>query len=63
MPIGALEDRRARGDFKAFRNTFVDTPRKADAHVQWIQNPNLWFSEDADDANDSVSHHWDVERL
>jgi integrase len=30
MPIGALEDRRARGDFKAFRNTFVDTPRKAD---------------------------------
>lgn len=40
-----------------------DTPRKADAHVQWIQNPNLWFSEDADDANDTVSHHWDVERL
>jgi transglutaminase-like putative cysteine protease len=40
-----------------------DTPRKADAHVQWIQNPNLWFSENADDANDSVSHHWDIERL
>lgn len=40
-----------------------DTPRKPDAHVQWIQNPNLWFSENADDANDSVSHHWDVERL
>jgi transglutaminase-like putative cysteine protease len=40
-----------------------DTPRKSDAHIQWIQNPNLWFSEDADDANDSVSHHWDVERL
>jgi transglutaminase-like putative cysteine protease len=40
-----------------------DTPRKSDAHVQWIQNPNLWFSEDADDANDSVSHHWDIERL
>jgi transglutaminase-like putative cysteine protease len=40
-----------------------DTPRKADAHVQWIQNPNLWFSEDADDANDTVSHHWDVERF
>jgi transglutaminase-like putative cysteine protease len=40
-----------------------DTPRKADAHVQWIQNPNLWFSEEADDANDTVSHHWDVERL
>jgi integrase len=30
MPIGALEDRRARGDFKAFRNTFAATPRKAD---------------------------------
>jgi integrase len=30
MPVGALEDRRARGDFKAFRNMFVDTPRKAD---------------------------------
>jgi len=40
-----------------------NTPRKADAHVQWIQNPNLWFSEDADDANDTVSHHWDIERL
>jgi len=40
-----------------------NTPRKPDAHVQWIQNPNLWFSEDADDANDSVSHHWDVERF
>ena len=40
-----------------------DTPRKADAHVQWIQNPNLWFSENADDANDTVSHHWNVERL
>ena len=40
-----------------------DTPRKADAHVQWIQNPNLWFSEDADDANDTVSHHWDIDKL
>jgi transglutaminase-like putative cysteine protease len=40
-----------------------DTPRKADAHVQWIQNPNLWFSENADDANDSVSHRWDIEPL
>jgi len=30
MPIGALEDKRARGDFKAFRNTFRDKPRKAD---------------------------------
>jgi transglutaminase-like putative cysteine protease len=41
----------------------LDTPRKSDAHVQWIQNPNLWFSEEADDANDTVSHHWDVEKL
>jgi transglutaminase-like putative cysteine protease len=40
-----------------------DTPRKSDAHVQWVQNPNLWFSEDADDANDTVSHHGDVEKL
>jgi len=40
-----------------------DTPRKSDAHVQWIQNPNLWFSENADNANDSVSHHWEVEKL
>jgi transglutaminase-like putative cysteine protease len=40
-----------------------NTPRKADAHVQWIQNPNLWFSENADDANDTVSHHWDIEKL
>ncbi len=40
-----------------------NTPRKPDAHVQWIQNPNLWFSENADDANDSVSHHWDIEKL
>ncbi len=42
---------------------YLDTPRKADAHVQWIQNPNLWFSGDADDANDTVTHHWEVERL
>lgn len=40
-----------------------NTPRKPNAHVQWIQNPNLWFSENADDANDSVSHHWDIEKL
>jgi transglutaminase-like putative cysteine protease len=40
-----------------------DTPRKADAHVQWIQNPNLWFTEDADAANDTVTHHWEIERL
>jgi transglutaminase-like putative cysteine protease len=39
-----------------------NTPRKSDAHVQWIQNPNLWFSENADEANDSLSHSWDVER-
>jgi len=42
---------------------YFDTPRKADAHVQWIQNPNLWFSENADDANDSVTHSWNIERL
>jgi integrase len=30
MPIGALEDRRARGDFKEFRDSFSETPRKAD---------------------------------
>jgi integrase len=30
MPVGAIEDRRARGDFKAFRNTFASKPRKAD---------------------------------
>jgi len=40
-----------------------NTPRKSDTHIQWIQNPNLWFSENADDANDSVSHHWDIEKL
>ena len=30
MPIGALEDKRARGDFKEFRDLFSNTPRKAD---------------------------------
>ena len=30
MPIGALEDKRVRGDFKEFRDSFFDTPRKAD---------------------------------
>jgi hypothetical protein len=30
MPIVALEDKRARGDFKEFRDSFADTPRKAD---------------------------------
>jgi hypothetical protein len=30
MPVGAVEDRRARGDFKDFRDSFSDTPRKAD---------------------------------
>jgi len=42
---------------------FLDTPRKSNAHEQWIQNPSLWFSEDADGANDTMSHHWDIERL
>lgn len=30
MPILAIEDKRARGEFKAFRGTFSGTPRKAD---------------------------------
>jgi hypothetical protein len=42
---------------------YLDTPRKSNAHEQWIQNPSLWFSEDSDGANDTMSHHWDIERL
>jgi integrase len=34
IPIAALEDKRARGDFKAFRATFANNPRKAD--YVWI---------------------------
>jgi integrase len=30
MPIGAVEDKRARGEFKSFRGEFASTPRKAD---------------------------------
>lgn len=30
MPTAAIEDKRARGDFKEFRDTFTATPRKAD---------------------------------
>lgn len=30
MPIAAIEDKRARGDFKEFRDSFSATPRKAD---------------------------------
>jgi hypothetical protein len=30
VPIGALENKRVRGDFKEFRDSFSDTPRKAD---------------------------------
>lgn len=30
MPLAAIEDRRARGDFKRFRDSFADKPRKAD---------------------------------
>jgi hypothetical protein len=30
MPLAALEDKRARGEFKTFRGTFAATPRKAD---------------------------------
>lgn len=40
-----------------------NTPRKPDAHVQWMQNPSPWFSEEADEANDTVSHHWEVETV
>jgi transglutaminase-like putative cysteine protease len=38
-------------------------PQKADEHVQWIQNPSLWFSKNAKDASDSISHHWKLETL
>lgn len=30
MPLGAVEDKRARGEFKTWRGTFSATPRKAD---------------------------------
>jgi hypothetical protein len=30
MPIAAVEDKSSRGDFKEFRDSFSDTPRKAD---------------------------------
>lgn len=39
----------------------LDTPQKPNAHVQWIQNPSLWFSENASDVYDSMSHHWNIE--
>ena len=42
---------------------YFDTPRKAHAHLQWIQNPNLWFTANADEANETASHHWTVETL
>ena len=38
-------------------------PQKANEHVQWIQNPSLWFSKNAEDASDSISHHWKLEVL
>jgi transglutaminase-like putative cysteine protease len=41
----------------------LDVPRKSDAHVQWIQNPSFWFTENADDACDSLSHHWTLESV
>jgi transglutaminase-like putative cysteine protease len=40
-----------------------DVPRKSDAHVQWIQNPSFWFTENADEACDTLSHHWTLETL
>ncbi|MGA8998677.1 MAG: tyrosine-type recombinase/integrase [Pseudolabrys sp.] len=30
LPLAALDDRRVRGEFKTWRDTFADTPRKAD---------------------------------
>ncbi len=38
-------------------------PGKSDEHVQWIQNPSLWFSPNAEDADDSTSHSWRFESL
>ena len=38
-----------------FHLSVPDGPAKK---VQWIQNPSPWFSEDAEDAADSSSHHW-----
>jgi hypothetical protein len=40
-----------------------DTPQKPNAHVQWIQNPAPWFSANASDIYDSISHHWDIEPM
>jgi len=41
----------------------LDTPQKPNAHVQWIQNPSPWFSANASDVYDSLSHHWTLETL
>lgn len=30
LPLAALADRRVRGDFKNWRDSFAETPRKAD---------------------------------
>lgn len=38
-------------------------PQKTDEHVQWIQNPSLWFSKNAEEASDTISHHWKFEPL
>ncbi len=35
-------------------------PQNPNVKVQWIQNPSLWFSADAEDASESTSHHWTV---
>ena len=40
-----------------------DVPDKPDAKVQWIQNPSLWFSDDAESAAESASHDWIVQAL
>ncbi len=38
-------------------------PQKPDEHVQWIQNPSLWFSKNAESASNSISHSWKLETL
>lgn len=41
----------------------VDVPHAPRAHLQWIQNPSLWFSQNAEDAAESISHRWTLETL
>jgi len=42
MPLAALADRRVRGEFKAWRDSFAATPRKADyAWTTLARRPQL----------------------